>query len=122
MRGGGEGEGAMIGEMDEVLKKAYAVCYSCLGRYKWQRSTGLEPRLNRTQRRTVQEDKSAHGEFKRAENTSSWDGHTQPSSGRHGSRPSGGGKHEMPAFWYLTRSKETDKTEDITAALQQRVL
>lgn len=27
---GGEGEGLMIGERDEVLKKACAVCYCCL--------------------------------------------------------------------------------------------
>lgn len=46
--GEGEGEGLMMGQMDEVLKKACAVCYCCLRRYKWQRSTGLETRLNRT--------------------------------------------------------------------------
>ncbi|GAA6090566.1 uncharacterized [Tachysurus ichikawai] len=31
----GEGEGLMIGEMDEVLKKACAVCYCCPKRYKY---------------------------------------------------------------------------------------
>lgn len=78
--GRGEGEGSMIGEMDEVLKKACAVCYRCLKRYKWQRSTGLEPRLNRTERRTAEEDKSARGEFKRAETPPPERRHTQANS------------------------------------------
>lgn len=118
---GDEGEGLMIGEMDEVLKKACAVCYCCLRRYKWQRSTGLEPRLNRTERRTVEEDKSAHGEFKRAETPPPESRLTQPSSSRYGPRPSSGGNNEMLAFWYLNRREETDELEDITATLQQRV-
>lgn len=67
---GAKGERLMIGEMDEVLKKLYAGCYCYrLRRYKWWRSTGLGPRLNRMERRTGVEDKSARGEFKRSRKT-----------------------------------------------------
>lgn len=73
------------------------------------------------ERRTVEEDKSAHGEFKRAETPPPESRHTQPSSNRYGLRPRSGGNDEMLAFWYLNRRKETDEVEDIIAMLQQRV-